>query len=129
MNRVASVQLVGPGLIQNQLCTIVLFVGVVILGQRRSWLEGKIILWLGQISFSLYLVHFPILFTGTFIVFKALSAHLSYGFAALSTSVIMIPITFATAHYFEKYIDRGAIAISRHIGKIKNSAPMKSLEH
>jgi peptidoglycan/LPS O-acetylase OafA/YrhL len=119
LNRIASTPLFAADVLQRQLCTIALFVGIILLGPNRRWLEGKWVLWLGRISFSLYLVHFPLLFTATFLVFKVLAMHLSYGSAVLGASAIMIPITLAVAHYFEKYIDRAAIALSRRVGKLR----------
>jgi peptidoglycan/LPS O-acetylase OafA/YrhL len=117
LNHIAPTPMFGSSVLQPQLCTIVLFVGVILLGQNRRWLESKWMLWLGRISFSLYLIHFPILFTATFLVFKMLVMHLSYGFAALVSGAIMLPITLVAAHYFERYIDRIAIAWSRRVGK------------
>ena len=115
IGKIAVAQVEGPQVIQRELCTILLFLGVVLLGVHRRWLETPVLLWLGRISFSLYLVHFPLLFTATFLVFKLLIVHLSYGVAMLSASAIMLPITLVVAHYFEKYVDRAAIRTSRGI--------------
>ncbi|WP_297842548.1 acyltransferase [Pseudomonas sp.] len=128
MNRFAGAALENPEFLQRQLCAIMLFVGVILIGPYRRWLESKWALWLGRISFSLYLVHFPILFTATFLLFKVLATHLSYGAAALSASAIALPITLFVAHYFEKYIDRGAISFSRRIEKVREPAAMLPLE-
>lgn len=99
----------------RELSVTALFIGVIFLGARRRLLETGPLLWLGRISFSLYLVHFPILFTVTFLVFRVLITHLSYGIAVLGASSIMLPITLAVAHYFEKFVDHAAIAMSRGI--------------
>jgi peptidoglycan/LPS O-acetylase OafA/YrhL len=128
LDRIASTPVFAAPILQRQLCTILLFVGVIMLGPNRRWLEGKWVLWLGRISFSLYLIHFPILFTATFLVFKVLVMRLSYGAAALSATAIMLPITLIVAHYFEKYIDGIAISLSRRVGKIPKPAAMRSLE-
>ncbi|MGH8783407.1 acyltransferase family protein [Paraburkholderia sp.] len=115
IGKISMAQVQGPHVVQRELCTILLFLGVILLGVHRRWLETPGLLWLGRISFSLYLVHFPLLFTGTFLVFKVLAAHLPYGVAMLIASAIMLPITLAVAHYFEKYVDRAAIGTSRGI--------------
>jgi peptidoglycan/LPS O-acetylase OafA/YrhL len=129
LNRIASMPIFAASVLQRQLCTILLFVGVVLMGPNRRWLEGKWILWLGRISFSLYLIHFPILFTATFLVFKVLVMHQSYGTAVLGATVIMLPITLAVAHCFEKYVDRTAIALSRRVGKPTDLALGLSRHH
>jgi peptidoglycan/LPS O-acetylase OafA/YrhL len=123
INNFIGVALESPLFLQRELCAILLFLGVILLGPTRHWLEGKRLLWLGRISFSLYLIHFPILFT-----VKALAMHMSYGVAVLSTSAIMLPVTLAIAHYFEKFIDQGAIFLSRRIRKFREPAIMRSVE-
>lgn len=129
VNKIAIVKVSVPHVVQRELCTILLFLGVILLGAHRRWLETPWLLRLGRISFSMYLVHFPLLFTATFLVFKALATHLSYGASALGATLIMLPVTLTVAHYFEKYIDQSAISLSRRLGKLRTPALGLSRNH
>ena len=62
-----------------------LFLGVV-LSQPARWLLGQPpFLSLGRLSFSLYLVHFPLLFTVGCVGFPLLAAALPYSLAVAGT--------------------------------------------
>jgi peptidoglycan/LPS O-acetylase OafA/YrhL len=66
-------------------------------------------------SFSLYLVHFPILFTVSSALLIGLAGILPYGLAALVSTVLGIAATFAASTLFERFIDRPAIRLSRRL--------------
>jgi peptidoglycan/LPS O-acetylase OafA/YrhL len=89
---------------------LLLFLGFV--GLPRLWLllASRPCLWLGRLSYSLYLVHFPILFTVASLVYTISRS------AALA-ALIGIPLSFAVAVGFELLIDRPAISLSRKVGK------------
>jgi peptidoglycan/LPS O-acetylase OafA/YrhL len=110
----------------RELSVTAIFIGVIFLGARRRLLESGLLLWLGRISFSLYLVHFPILFTATLLVFKVLAIHLSYGASVLSAGAIMLPITPAVAHYFER--KRSILHTRGQYGRVVTVASIRWLD-
>ena len=60
---------------------------------------------LGRLSFSIYLLHFPILFT--LVAFAALHVPIGVVF------VLFLLLTLFAAIVFERWVDRPAIALSR----------------
>jgi peptidoglycan/LPS O-acetylase OafA/YrhL len=71
--------------------------------------------WGGKISFSLYLVHFPILFTLVCWLFLSLSTVLPYAVVVLLCGLIGGAVSLALAVLFERWIDRPAIRWSRAV--------------
>lgn len=73
--------------------------------------------YLGQISFSIYLIHFTFLNTFSAFLFSRVIDHFSYNLAfAITFIVSMVPL-FVLSHYYMKYIDQGAIKLARNIEK------------
>lgn len=101
--------------LQSEFSAVLILAGVVLLPPVRLALSGGVPMWLGKISFSLYLVHFPILFTVGFPVFLGLIHYFPYGVAAALTFVSVGAMTIVVAYAFQKFIDRTAIQISRKV--------------
>ncbi|WP_127576441.1 acyltransferase family protein [Paenibacillus barengoltzii] len=79
--------------------------------------EWKPFVYLGQVSFSLYLIHFTFLNTFSAFLFSKVIGNLSYNMAfALTFLVSMVPM-FILSHYYAKYIDQGAIKLARMVEK------------
>ncbi|MFF2481375.1 acyltransferase family protein [Paenibacillus sp. NPDC058071] len=88
---------------------------------RLEWMQRlfswKPFAYLGQISFSIYLIHFTFLTTYSAFVFSKLIPYFSYNEAYGITFIFsMIPL-FLLSHYYMKYIDQGAIKLAKHIDK------------
>jgi len=77
------------------------------------------LLYLGKISFSLYLVHLPLLYTVSpelFLTFYGDNgSKLSYDYSVASTFVIMVPIWWIIAHIFWYLIDQNAVIWSNRV--------------
>jgi peptidoglycan/LPS O-acetylase OafA/YrhL len=71
---------------------------------RLDLLEGRLLQWLGRISYSLYLVHFPIL----------AFAHRCFGEAG---PIIGIPFVFAASWLLCLYVDEPSIRLSRTLSR------------
>jgi peptidoglycan/LPS O-acetylase OafA/YrhL len=67
----------------------------------------------GQLSFSLYLIHGPILFTVTAAAFTEAAVYFPYVASAAVASLAGIVATFAVMVAFERMIDRPAIDLRR----------------
>ncbi|MEC0094399.1 acyltransferase family protein [Paenibacillus macquariensis] len=71
--------------------------------------------YLGQISFSLFLIYFTFLNTFSAFLFSKVIHHLSYNLAyAITFMVSMVPL-FILSHYYMKYIDQGALKLARKV--------------
>ncbi|WP_196886649.1 acyltransferase family protein [Aureivirga sp. CE67] len=73
-------------------------------------------LWLGKISFSLYLIHIPILCSLTSWLFLFLKDKVGYIENMLICSLVTIATTFILAAFFTKYIDLKSVKIANKIG-------------
>jgi peptidoglycan/LPS O-acetylase OafA/YrhL len=100
---------------QSEVGATLTMLGMLLLPASRSLLSMRIPLWLGKVSFSLYLIHFPILFTVGFAVFNALLEQLSYISSVLLTALIVGSFTLICAACFERWVDRPAVAFARRI--------------
>ena len=79
---------------------------------------------LGNISYSLYLVHFPVIATAGCSLFRALYGKMSYHPAVLCTFVGTTVLTILVSVGFTKYIEplgkKGEVYVAQWIGKGKN---------
>jgi peptidoglycan/LPS O-acetylase OafA/YrhL len=94
---------------------VLIFVGVGLLPMVQRWLGGALAQRLGTLSFSIYLVHFPLLLTVVSLLFRSLARSLPYD-AALAVCVAFgVPLTLVVAVLFERLVDRPAILLSRSL--------------
>ena len=93
---------------QSQLGAIALYIGVLRCSFVWPALQSAPARHLGRLSFSIYLLHFPILFTVICLTFIHLPS-LPVAF------VLFLALTFLAAIAFERLIDRPAIALSRRV--------------
>jgi peptidoglycan/LPS O-acetylase OafA/YrhL len=99
---------------QSQVGALLVFFGVLLCAPLRQLLDHRATLWLGRLSFSIYLLHFPILMTVGCLIFSQL-APLSYGLACAVSLLAGGGLTILCAQYFERWIDRQSVAASRRI--------------
>jgi peptidoglycan/LPS O-acetylase OafA/YrhL len=72
---------------------------------RRSWIQ-----WLGGISFSLYLVHEPIVVT---------AVRLLPGANALEILLVVLPVSLLVATGFHRLIELPSLSVSRWLGELE----------
>lgn len=92
---------------------ILIFFGILLLPGARRALAGKTGIVLGRYSFSLYLVHFPILFTLTSALFVATQ---SWPCGAVLSVGVGLGVTAVLAVLFEHLVDAPATRLSRRLG-------------
>jgi peptidoglycan/LPS O-acetylase OafA/YrhL len=101
---------------QFMLAALFTFLGVMLLPPAQTWLTRATAQALGRWSFSLYLIHFPLLFTAVCAVFLRLSLAMPFILAASIACIAGLAATFALAAPFARFVDRPAIRLSRIIG-------------
>jgi peptidoglycan/LPS O-acetylase OafA/YrhL len=91
----------------------------VLIGKRLTqWLEKPRISKLGKYTFSLYLIHLPVLYTVGVLVFLALISHFTYNIAVIITVLICVPSVMIATLLFERYVDAPAVRFSGAIANI-----------
>ena len=70
-------------------------------------------LFLGKISYSLYLVHFQVICSFTCILFLVLYPILSYGTALLVSMIVSSILIFPLSYLFYKYVDTTGVKLSK----------------
>ena len=65
--------------------------------------------YLGRISFSMYLLHFPLLLSFTSFFFLHLHAHFRYGTSVLLSFLLTLPLLFFLSHFFCKWVDERTV--------------------
>ncbi|WP_353106618.1 acyltransferase family protein [Acetoanaerobium noterae] len=66
--------------------------------------SNKILVYLGKNSFSLFLLHFPILASFSFYIFAYFNKYYSYTNSFLISFIISIIFTFVASHFFTKHV-------------------------
>jgi peptidoglycan/LPS O-acetylase OafA/YrhL len=85
-------------------------------------MDKRPLVFLGKISFSLYLMHFIIICSVSSYVFIKLFEIMSYNMAVLLTLFITIAATIIFSYYTQKYIDSAGIKASWKIYDISKHA-------
>jgi peptidoglycan/LPS O-acetylase OafA/YrhL len=86
--------------------------------QIARLLATKYISRLGKYTFSLYLVHLPILFTYTTFAFIHLRDHFGYNTSALLAMVSSVPVVAVATYVFERYVDTPSIRLSSYLAAV-----------
>jgi peptidoglycan/LPS O-acetylase OafA/YrhL len=98
---------------QSQLAAVFLFAGTLLSPTAQRLLARAPCRRLGRLSFGLYLVHFPILFTLACWAFLKLNTALPYPVAVSMTGAGFALLVLVAATAFERWIDGPAIRLSR----------------
>jgi peptidoglycan/LPS O-acetylase OafA/YrhL len=101
---------------QSTVGAVLVFVGVTLCAPIAKWISGRIFLWVGRLSFSIYLLHFPVMQTiGCLLFTSAVSIGYLRAFALALTGGLLC--TLALAACFEKYIDRKSIMLAKALAQ------------
>lgn len=102
--------------LQRMVGALCVFTGLCCLPALRRNLQHPALRWLGQISFSLYLTHCPILLTGMAWALNQFHPVLPYAVNVAIVGAGGLAVSIATAVAFERLIDRTSIRLSRSAG-------------
>lgn len=106
---------------QSQLAAVALFAGVLLSPVAQRLLascQG-----LGRLSFSIYLLHFPILFTLACAGFIPLTAMLPQPAAIAMTFIGFAVVVWLAAAAFERWVDHPAVLLSHRIDPQRQLVP------
>lgn len=113
-----------PGLTSHQLQTLahitaafIIVILVLALERPRQWLSTQPMQWLGRISFSVYLLHLPILGSLSCALFNWLQPNLGNTLAFWIMLGPSLVILAASSAIFTRLVDQPAIKLSRAIGR------------
>lgn len=121
----ANIELVAaPNLFQfaSQVAAVLIFAGVLLCSPAQALLERQTCRQLGRLSFSIYLLHFPILFTLGCLIFIGVQPVMPHSASVATVFALFIGLTLLAAVLFERWIDHPAIALSRRAGATRLQA-------
>lgn len=104
----------NPFTFQSTAAGALIFTGVLLNGPMRRCLASRPCTFLGRLSFGMYLLHFPVLFTVGAIIFLRTLSH-GYSVAMVAATVVGVVTTGALAYAFDRWIDRRAIQLSHSV--------------
>ncbi len=110
----------------HMIAAILIFFGIFLSQRLKSLLSHRSMLWVGKISFSIYLLHFPVLFTVGAMVFIELFPMTGYLVASLISFTAYAFTTIGLAWIFEKFIDKNAIRISSRVVRKRTVAALQT---
>lgn len=103
-----------------QFGAILVFFGVMMLPVVQSGLQSRLVQGLGRYSFSLYLVHYPVLMTMVCAIFVSLAglglAGLGLPVSAAVAVIAGLAVSVVLTWLFERFADAPAIRLSRLVG-------------
>ena len=91
---------------------ILIYFAIVFLPALQAILSMRLPAWLGKISFSAYLIHWPIMMSFGSIAFVTASPLVNRGAAAIAL-IVGIAITAVVSVLFERLVDRPSVTLSR----------------
>jgi len=95
----------------------------VLIGHRiKSWLQRPAVGILGKYTFSLYLIHLPVLYSFTVGVFLLSYDNLGYNLSVLTAFILTVPILFVMTISFERYVDNPSIVLARRFSTFLNGS-------
>lgn len=86
--------------------------------KMQLFLSGRIAQWLGSISYGVYLLHIPLLFSLTTSIFLFFETHLNYTYAVLISLLISLPVLICVAWMYNLVVERFCISLQKRIMKL-----------
>ena len=84
----------------------------------KNALRRKRLCILGKYTFSMYLIHLPILFTLGLGIFAKIEPFLGYNKSVIVSLLISLPVVALATWLFERYIDAPSIRLASRVAKI-----------
>ena len=113
-------------MMQRCVAAMLLLAGLCLSRPPRCWLERPGTLWLGRLSFPLYLTHWPVIFGPGAWIFLAAAPALGPDGAALLAAAGSIVLSLSLARLFRP-IDEAAIRLARHLRRWLAPRPLSAM--
>lgn len=81
----------------------------------NSFFSKKIFVFMGKVSFSVYLIHFPVIFTFGILFFNSLNIYFIYEMSAILASIATIVLTYIISIFYFSYVDHPGMILSKKI--------------
>jgi len=104
-------------LIWQYLAAFLLLAVILVRPELQRILNSKIMIWIGGLSFSMYLTHYLILHSLGDSVFLVLYGWLGYHGGALIAALVTISVTLLVSIAWKKYIDDLSVRVSRSVSR------------
>ena len=100
----------------NFLAGVLIVYSILLSPQLSQKFDQKFLIWLGKLSFSIYLLHLILLYVVGLPLFNLLMQYgLSFGSAAVIACTVFISVTLGCAELYSRYVDQFAITVSQKI--------------
>jgi peptidoglycan/LPS O-acetylase OafA/YrhL len=100
---------------------VLIYAAVLLMPAAQRLLSRRLPAWLGRMSFSVYLLHWPIMLTFGSAAY-ACAFPIGRSAAAACTLMVVVGLTLAAAVAFERWIDQPAVRLSRMVGRRRRTA-------
>lgn len=78
--------------------------------------DHQVLVWLGKLSFSIYLLHLIVLYVIGLPIFNyLLSVGVDYAYAVIVASIVFIGFTLWVSEYFSRWVDQFSIRVSQQL--------------
>lgn len=99
----------------NFISGILITTSIIKTNRFNNFLEMRLVKILGELSFSMYLVHLPMLYIVTYPLFNIMNKSHSFIYSVLTSSIPGVIVVIITSFIFKKIIDEKSIKISKKI--------------
>lgn len=104
--------ILNPAVFWHVIGAFLFLVAIFSSGKLKTIFSNRKLVFLGEISFSIYLVHVLVLSSFSCYLFLILYPHLSYLLSFIIIFILSIPLIIFVAYFVTKYIDRPGIRFS-----------------
>lgn len=103
----------------NFLAGVIIVYSILMSAELSKKLDQKVLIWLGKLSFSIYLIHLILLYLIGLPLFNwLLSLGFSFASAALCACGVFIAVTLFCAEFYSRWVDQLAIKSSQKIADL-----------
>jgi len=100
----------------NFLAGVIIVYSILMSKQLSEKLDRRVLIWLGKLSFSVYLIHLIVLYVVGLPIFNMLlNQGWSFETSAVCASVVFIGMTLFFAAFYSRWVDQLAIQVSQKI--------------
>lgn len=99
----------------NFLSSIFIIYSVIFSKKLNTFFSAKIFIFMGKVSFSVYLIHLILISTFSIYIFNMFSKDLNYALSSILSSIITVIVIYIFSFLYYKYIDKQGMIISETI--------------